>query len=180
MTHFSAYDWIVLLVLLLSMAVGLLRGVIRELASIVSWAGAFVAARQLAEPLAGHFERSIENGALRLSLAFIVVFVVTLIVIGLLGQWIAQAARKVGLRPLDRVLGAGFGLVRGALILIVLVLLAAAVGVNEQRDWKQAASTVWLERLAAYALPVLPPALAGRIHLHRSAAGAAAVQHGEG
>jgi membrane protein required for colicin V production len=169
----SAYDWIALLVLILSMAVGLLRGVVREVASIAAWLGALLAARQWSEPLAVHFEHSIENGALRLALAFIVVFVVALILIGLIGQWLAQAIRKVGLRPLDRVLGALFGVVRGGLILLVLVLLAAATGVNEQRDWKHAVSTAWMERMAARALPILPPALAQRIHLHAPASAAA-------
>lgn len=176
----SAYDWIALLVLLLSMAVGVLRGVIRETASLAAWAGAFLAARGFAEPLAARFEHSVENGALRLALAFIVLFVCTLVVIGLLGQLIAQAARKVGLRPLDRLLGAAFGLVRGLLILVVLVLLAASLGVNEQRDWKQAWSTAVLERVASHALPWLPAGLASKIHLHSSAAEAALVRQGEG
>lgn len=175
----SAYDWIVLLVLLLSMGVGVLRGVIREIASLLSWFGAFIAARQFAEPLAAHFAHAMENSALRLALAFIAVFVVTLVVIGLLGQLIAQAARKVGLRPLDRVLGAGFGLLRGGLILIVLVLLAASLGVNDQRDWKQAISTPLLERMASYALPFLPVGLASRIHLHVASAGRARGGNGE-
>ena len=176
----SAYDWIALLVLLLSMGVGVLRGVIRETASLASWAGAFLAARQFSETLAAHFEHSLENSALRLALAFIVIFVATLVLIGLLGQLIAQAARKVGLSPLDRLLGAGFGLLRGCLILTVLVLLAASLGVNEQRDWKQAWSTAWLERMAAYALPVLPVGLASRIHLHSGAAQLMPGRHGEG
>lgn len=178
--HFSAYDWIVVLIVLLSMAVGVLRGVVRETASIAAWAGAFLMAHHFSDRLAGYFEHSIDNGALRLALAFITVFVVSLVVIGLIGQWLAQAVRKVGLRPLDRVLGALFGLVRAGLILIVLVMLAAMTGVNEQRDWKHALSSAWLERLAAYALPILPPALAGRIHLHGEQVGARHFLHWEG
>lgn len=176
----SAYDWIALLVLLLSMGVGLLRGVIREIASLGAWLGAFLAARQFSDMLAAHFAHTLENSALRLSLAFIVIFVVTLVLIGLLGQLLARAARKVGLSVLDRLLGAGFGLLRGCLILVVLVLLAASLGVNEQRDWKQAWSTPWMERMAAYALPILPVGLASRIHLHTGSAQALPGRHGEG
>ena len=178
--HLGAYDWIVILVILLSMAVGLMRGVIRETASIAAWGGAFLAARQFSEPLAARFEHSIDNSALRLAIAFIVVFVVALILIGLVGQWLAQALHKVGLRPLDRALGALFGVLRGALIVLVLVILAAVTGVNQQRDWKQAFSTAWLERMTARALPILPPALAGRIHLRSEPVSAAMPLQGEG
>ena len=176
----NAYDWIALLVLVLSMAVGMLRGFVRELASIGAWFGAFIAARQGAEPLAAHAERLLENSAVRLALCFITIFVVTLIVIGLLGQWMAQAVRKVGLRPLDRVLGAGFGVVRAGLIVMVLVMLAALTGVTGQKDWQRAASTAWLEKMTAHATAILPAALAERIHLHGAAVRAPRNLTGEG
>ena len=175
----SAYDWIAVLVVLLSMGIGLLRGVIKEIASLVSWAGAFAAAHQFSEPLARHFEHSIENSALRLLLAFITVFAATLIVVGLLGQLLAQTARKVGLGPYDRVLGASFGIIRGLLVLVLLVMLASSLGINEQRDWKQALTTGPLERMAGLALPWLPPGLVSRIHLHSGAAEPLPARQGE-
>ena len=166
----SAYDWIAALVVLLSMGIGLLRGVIKEIASLASWTGAFLAAHQFSEPLAHHFETSIQNGALRLILAFITVFAATLVVLGLLGQLLAQTARKVGLGPYDRLLGAAFGVVRGLLVLVLLVMLASSLGINDQRDWKQALTTGPRERLAAIALPWLPAGLVSRVHLHAGAA----------
>lgn len=169
----NAYDWIVVLVVLLSMAVGMLRGFTRELGSIGAWIGAFIAARQGAAPLAAYAEHALENSAVRLALSFIVIFVITLIVIGLIGQWLAQAVRKVGLRPVDRLLGAAFGVVRAALILMLLVTLAALIGITEQKDWRHAWSTAWLEKITARGTAILPAALAERIHLHGARAPAA-------
>ncbi len=171
MPALNAYDWIVILVLLLSMTVGLMRGMSRELASIGGWICAFLAARAGAEPVSRHFEHALENSAVRLALCFIAVFVLTLLVCGLVAQWLVSAVRKAGLRPLDRLLGALFGVVRAALIVMMLVILAGATHVNEQRDWKRAYSTAWLERMTVRGLAILPAALAQQIPLHGAAAG---------
>ena len=89
-----------------------------------------------------------------------------LISIRLLGRALSKAASSVGLGLLDRFLGAVFGLVRAAAILMVLVVLAALTGLNEQADWKRAWFTIPLEHLTALALPLLPKAVAVRVHLH--------------
>lgn len=166
----NAYDWVAILVLLLSMLVGLMRGVVRESASLAAWAAAFLVARHGAEPLARHAAALLQNSAVRLALAFIVLFVVTLVGMGLLGQALAALLRRAGLGVLDRCLGAAFGVVRAALILMVLVMLAALTGINQQPDWRRAATTAWLEQLTARGLSLLPAALASHIPLHAAAA----------
>ena len=166
LTDFSAYDWIVLVVLVASLLMGVMRGMINELVSLGSWFGAVLTARLGAEPLAKMFEHSMQNSALRMGLSFILIFFVSLILIRWIGRLLSKAAREVGLRSLDRLLGAVFGLVRALTILMVLVILAALTGLNEQPDWKHAVLTGPLERLTAYALPLLPKAVAERVHLH--------------
>jgi membrane protein required for colicin V production len=164
--NLSAYDWIVLLVASISMLMGLIRGMITELVSFGSWFGALLTARFGAESLGQYFEHTMENSAMRLGLAFILVFVVSLIVIRLLGRALSKAANQVGLGALDRMLGALFGMVRAIAILMLLVVIAALTGLNDQPDWKRAWFTMPLERMTALALPLLPEAVAARVHLH--------------
>jgi membrane protein required for colicin V production len=166
LSNLSAYDWIVILAAVFSMLVGLMRGMITELVSFGSWFGALLLARLGAEPLGKFFEHTMENSALRLGLAFILIFFVALISIRLIGRALSKVASRVGLGFLDRFLGAVFGLVRAIAILMVLVVFAALTGLNDQADWKRAWFTIPLERLTALALPLLPKAVAVRVHLH--------------
>jgi len=74
LSNLSAYDWIVILAAVFSMLVGLMRGMITELVSFGSWFGALLLARLGAEPLGKFCEHTMENSALRLGLAFILIF----------------------------------------------------------------------------------------------------------
>jgi len=168
LTHLSAYDWIVIAIALVSMLFGLMRGMITELVSFGSWFGAVIVARLGAEPLGKYFEHTMENSALRLGIAFILIFLVSLVLIRLTGRALSKAANQVGLGALDRLLGALFGFLRALAILMVLVVLAALTGLNDQPDWKRAWFTMPLERATALALPLLPKAIAVRVHLHNN------------
>jgi membrane protein required for colicin V production len=165
-SNLSAYDWIVLIITLLSTLMGVLRGMIIECVSLGSWIGAVIVARMGAEPVGKFFEHTMENSALRLGIAFVLVFFVSLILIRLIGRAVSKAMNRVGLGLLDRLLGALFGLVRAIALLMVLVVLAALTGLNDQPDWKRAWFTLPLERLTAVALPLLPKDVAVRVHLH--------------
>jgi membrane protein required for colicin V production len=166
LSNLSAYDWIVITITALSTLMGLLRGMITEVVSFGSWFGALLVARMGAETVGKYFEHTMENSAVRLGIAFILVFLLALILIRLMGRLLSKAVNRVGLGYVNRSLGAVFGLVRAIAILMVLVLLAALTGLNDQPDWKRAWFTIPLERLTAVALPLLPKAVAVRVHLH--------------
>jgi membrane protein required for colicin V production len=168
LSNLSAYDWIVIVITALSTLIGLLRGMITEVVSFGSWFAALLLARLGAEPVGKFFEHSMENSAVRLGIAFILVFLLALILIRLTGRALAKAMNRVGLGFLDRLLGSVFGFVRAIAILMVLVVLAALTGLNDQPDWKRAWFTIPLERLTAVALPLLPKAVAVRVHLHNN------------
>jgi membrane protein required for colicin V production len=94
---------------------------------------------------------------------FVAVFVAVLIGFALV-RWITTLLLKaVGLRPLDRVLGAMFGAARGVLILFVLVLLAGLTPLPQQQWWRQAMFAPPLETAVLAVKPWLPPELAKRI-----------------
>jgi membrane protein required for colicin V production len=162
----SAYDWIIVVITAVSVLMGVWRGMITELVSLGSWLGAWLLARFLSEPLAQKFFGSMENSALRLGLSFVLVFVVSLVLIRLLGRGLSRVAGGVGLKPLDRLLGAVFGGVRALVLLMVLTCGVALTGLNKEADWKRAGLTGPLERVTAWALPLLPGELAERIHLY--------------
>jgi membrane protein required for colicin V production len=94
---------------------------------------------------------------------FVAVFIAVLILFALV-RWVTSLLLKaVGLRPLDRVLGAMFGAVRGVLVLLVLVLLAGLTPLPQQQWWRQATFAPPLETGVLAAKPWLPPELAKQI-----------------
>src|SRR6185369_13089416 len=121
----ATLDWIFLSVLGASFLLGVWRGLVYEVLSVMSWIAAFVVAQWLAPDAAALLpvQRAPEAG--RYAVGFVVVFI-AVVFAGALLAWITKKlVQSVGLRPVDRTLGAAFGLVRGAVL-----VLAVAVVVN--------------------------------------------------
>jgi membrane protein required for colicin V production len=152
----AATDWILLSVLAFSLVVGAWRGLVYEVLSVLGWVASFYAAQWLAPQVAVMLPIQAASQALRYAAAFVIVFIVALFTCGLISFLLKKMVTAVGLRPVDRILGAVFGVVRG-----LILLLAAAVVINmtalKRSDW-------WLESKGAPVLaqilkslkPVLP------------------------
>lgn len=126
------------LVLLLSALVGLWRGLLREVLSIVSWVAAGYLAYRY-HPLAAQLlEQWITEPTIRRVLAIVGVFVIAALVFALLSHVLASLVHGTALRGVDRGLGALFGLARGALVIVVTVLVVDASALREEATWKGA------------------------------------------
>ena len=130
----TGLDWILLAVLGCSLLLGLWRGLVYEVLSVLGWAVSFYAAQWFAPDVATMLPLQSLSDPLRYAAAFVLIFVAALFAWGLLAFGIKKLVEAVGLRPIDRVLGAVFGLLRG-----VILLLAAAVVINmtalKSSDW---------------------------------------------
>ena len=120
-------DYIIIGIIAFSILVSLLRGFVREVLSLGSWVVAFIVASQFYPYLAAYL---IRNGT-----AIGILFVLTLIVGAIVNYVISQLVDKTGLSGTDRVLGAIFGLVRGALIVAALLFFMDTFTNFEQTDW---------------------------------------------
>lgn len=152
----SALDWIFVAVLLASFVLGAWRGLVYEVLSVVSWGVAFVLAQWLAPDVGAELPMSGATEVVRYAVGFVLVFVATLFTVGLVAWGVKKLVESVGLRPVDRVLGAAFGLVRG-----VILLLAATVVMEmtpfKTSDWWQDAIGVEVSRTVLHGLkPMLP------------------------
>ena len=131
----------------ISVLVGLWRGFVFELLSLAGWFAAWLAASQWA----GWAERYIPAGepgsALKHGVAFACVFLLALVVWALAARVVRSLVRATPLSPLDRVLGAAFGLLRGMVALIVLAAVVGFTPLAQSQAWQQAQGAVWLETL---------------------------------
>jgi len=152
----SLLDLIVLLVLILTVVRGLMRGMIDTLFSLVAWMLAFVSGKWGALMVAPLLPVGIETPAIRYFAGFAVVFLVVLIGVLLVGHALASLVKAVGLGSADKMLGGVLGLAKGLVILIGMTLAAGLTSLPRTEFWKQAALSGTLQAMALRALPLVP------------------------
>ena len=152
-------DWMLLGVLALSMVLGFWRGFVFEVLSLVGWVAAFVGAQWLAAEVIDWlpFVKG-APGAVQYAVAFVVVFVLILLAVGVLTWLIKKLVESVGLRPVDRALGAGFGLARGVVLLLALTVVVQLTGLSSGDWWQSARGPAWLDMSLEGLKPLLPEA----------------------
>ena len=138
---FTTVDFFVIAILVISSTLGLIRGLVKELISLVSFVVASYLAYEFSSQIALAWLEAIPIGSTgRMVLVFGLIFVVVLIVGKVLGNVISRVLSGAGLSFLDRVLGSGFGFLRGALIVVILSTLLAVTDLPKSNEWKDALS----------------------------------------
>ncbi|MDM7950116.1 CvpA family protein [Hydrogenophaga sp.] len=155
----SWIDWALLTVLLVSALVGLWRGLVYEVLSVAGWVLAFVLAQAWAEPAGMLLPMDGAAAPLRLAAGFAVVFIAVAFAAGLLSWLIKKMVESVGLRPVDRVLGGVFGVVRGLVILLGLTLVMSMLPPTAQAGWRASPVAQTLNASLHTLKPLLPDAV---------------------
>lgn len=134
----TAFDYLVLGILVVSAALGLFRGLIKEVLSLVAYIAAFVLTIWLAPKLSLGLEGWVVNDLLRLAIAYASVFALALLALGLINLFLSRLVDLTGLGTADHALGALFGVLRGAVFVIVLVVLAGYTELPLEPWWQDA------------------------------------------
>jgi membrane protein required for colicin V production len=158
----NGLDFVVIGILLLSWLLGFWRGLIQEVMSLVGWPLAFV----LSKLFAGHIAPllPLEQESSRIAAAYVLVFLVVLIVWNVIARLLSKLLKVIGSGWLDRTMGGVFGLVRGVLVVLILVWLAGLTNFSGESFWRNAMLSRTLEDAALLTKAWLPPNIAHRIH----------------
>ncbi len=148
---------------MVSIGLGWWRGIVYELLSLLGWAAAFFIARLFAPELVPYVPDALGSEAAKTAVAYGVLFIVTLILSGIVAWALSKLIKFVGLGWMDGALGAGFGLVRGVLLVIVLVLLAGLTSLPQESFWKEAWSSQTLQNVALFTKDFLPQDVAKKV-----------------
>lgn len=151
-------DLVVVGIVLLSGLLALSRGLVKELLSIASWVGAVFVTLYAFAPVRPHMREIIawpEAADLATGAGL---FLGSLFIFSLVAHMTAKLVERVGVGMLDRTLGFVFGLVRGAVIVVVLFIgLSWYLGPDDQPKWFREARTLPLTAMAAmYLMSVVP------------------------
>ena len=156
----TSFDYLVLVIIALSIILSVMRGLLREVLAILGWVAAFYVAKTYTNQVLPMMPVNIPTEPLRILAAFLVLFLATLLVASLLAIALSAIFKKIGLGWLNRLLGAAFGIVRGLLVVCVLVFLAGFTSAPKDARWRNAMFSAPLEALVTSLLPWVPVSIA--------------------
>ena len=159
----TLFDLGMVVIVGLSVLLSLIRGLVREVLALASWIVAFLASNLLAGEAAQWMPDAIPTEELRLLAGFLSVFLAVLLAMSVLAIVASKLVKSAGLGLEDRLLGVVFGLARGLLFVMVIVLLAGLTSLPRQAVWRNAILSDPLVAFAAMIKAWLPAELAQRI-----------------
>lgn len=143
-------DGVILAVLALSVLIGLFRGLVAEVLSLVIWIAAFWFTWAFGPVVAAHLENVIHMPQLRAVAGYGICFVLVLIVGALIRFALRRLIWSSGLSGIDRLFGMVFGFFRGVLIVTLLVFLVGLTGFTREPWWQGSVLLPQFQSVAAW------------------------------
>lgn len=171
MTFLSELTWIdivAVVVIAASALLSLVRGLVKEIASLAVWVVAFVGASRLSG-YAAELLPAWLSPPLMQTIGFLMVLVLILLVGKLVTLALKELMNAAGVGFIDRTLGMFFGIARGGLIVVVLGILAAMTSLPKDPAWQRAKAKDFLEMGIRAAAPWLPQEIERRLQIPNSA-----------
>jgi membrane protein required for colicin V production len=157
-------DYAISGLVLISAVIGLLRGFVKEAFALATWMIAVGVGWQYTRDFAVLLQKVISYPSARIATAFGILFFMTLILGGLISFILNHLIEKTGLTGTDRLLGLLFGVLRGAVLVSIMVMLAGVSPLPEDPWWKQSLLIPPFQSLAVWLKDHIPSDLAGYIH----------------
>jgi membrane protein required for colicin V production len=142
-------DYVILLLTLVSVVVGVWRGFTTEALSLFTLLAAIALAWTFASALEPSIGSWVAAAEVRLWTARVIIFVAVLVIGGLVSWLARKLVRHTGLSGLDRTLGAGFGLLRAALLIGLAVIVLQFAELDQESWWQGARLRPYAESVAA-------------------------------
>ena len=158
MPAFTAFDIVVLLMIVLGAVMGAARGFVTEVLSLLAWVAGAVALRLFYKPVAAAASGWVGTESGGAVLAFALVFVVTFAVFRAIANNLGHRTRNSVIGPVDRFLGFGFGAAKAVigaslLYLAITLVMDTAWGNSEPRpEWLRASRSEPLLRVTSRAM----------------------------
>ncbi len=159
----TIFDYLALFVLVCSVVISTMRGLVKEILSLLSWVVSFIVANAYGGDLALLLPNAIPGNSTRLIVGFIALFIGVRLLMMLLTMALDAVIKASGLTVADRGLGGLFGLGRGLVIVLAAVLLCGMTAIPKQAFWKNALFSPLAETAARTVKPFLPGDIAKHV-----------------
>jgi membrane protein required for colicin V production len=130
-------DVLIAVVLLGSMLIGLMRGFVREAASLVFWILAIWAAWKFGRVVEPHLGGLLADPHIAPWVGRLVILVLVLVVGWVVGMLLSYFTRSMGLGPVDRAVGLLFGIIRGMVLVGLMVIGGELLHLNHEDWWSR-------------------------------------------
>lgn len=157
-------DYSIACLIIVSALIGLFRGFIKEAFALLTWVVASGVGMHYSRDFAVLLQDSISQPSARVAAAFVILFFMTLILGSLISFILNQLIEKTGLTGTDRLLGMLFGIIRGAVLVAILVMLGGITPLPEDPWWQQSLLIPPFQSLAIWLKDHIPSELTGYIH----------------
>lgn len=146
----------ILVLIVLSALIGLIRGLVKEALSLVTWVAAFGLSMLYVKPLAANLPFAVQSEVVRMGIAFAIIFFGMLMIGATINHLLSTAVSSIGLGKVDHVLGGIFGIARGGLVITLLVLLMGVTAFPKQAWWMNSLFIPWFEKAAVVVNGMIP------------------------
>ncbi len=152
----STADIVILCLIALPAIVGVFYGFLNILFSLLSWAISLGLSVKLVPYFSPLLENYVEQPVIRMILAFIAMFILSLLIMSGISFLIVKLLGKTGLTAADRILGLFFGMGLGGLIVAVIVFLAGFTAFPQEPWWEESKLAEPFERISMWSSRFLP------------------------
>ena len=147
-------------IITLSALLGVVRGLTREVLSVLGWVAAYLAAQAFCSRVAPDVPVGAPGSGLNLAAAFVLVLLAALIAWSVCSWLIGKAVKASVLNPVDRTLGGVFGLARGLLLVLLLATIVGLTPVAKEPAWRASHGAAGLQIVLTELKPLLPASVA--------------------
>lgn len=152
-------DFTLIAIVLISVVISLFRGFAREFMALAIWVAAFWVAAHFSDQLDTLLVNQISLASARLAAAYVLLFVVTLLVGGIISYLIGKLVDGTGLTGTDRMLGMVFGVCRALVLITALILFLKLTPLTRDAWWHESVLLPRFERLADWSVQYFPDRL---------------------
>ena len=143
----TGFDIAVLLLVGVGAVAGFLRGFVQEVLALLAWVFALFAIHFMHTPLSAALEPTIGTESGASVLAFALLLLVPYAAIKLIANWAGSRSRSSVIGPIDRVLGFGFGAIKGT---IIVVLAFSILVLGYDTVWGAGGRPTWITQARTY------------------------------
>lgn len=154
-------DFAIIGLIVISLIIGLFRGLIKEAFSLLTWIIAVWVGLTFSREFAPFLETFIVYPSARIATAFGILFLITLIIGSIVSYLAGVLVLKTGLTGSDRFAGMLFGIARGLVVVAIMVMLAGLTPLPEDSWWKESILIPPFQSLALWLRDHVPAGMAG-------------------
>ncbi len=149
-------DVTVIVIILISVVIGLIRGFVKETLSLCTWVAAIWLGVLLHNRFSDAISHVIHNQTVRSLVAFGVIFTVILVLGSLITYVFSLIVKRSGISGTDRLLGFVFGMARGIVLVTLILTVLSYTAAKKASWWEESVAITKFEPLIAWVNEMVP------------------------